>query len=584
MPIEADAPALNERAAALPLQRAPEHPGGRPVRGRRRDPTPRVASALALIAGVVNLLSAAFPAEPRRLELVQSFLPGAVSRGATVATAAAGVGLLLLSGALRRRERLAALAALALLAGGAVLHLVKGLDVEEAVFDAFLAGLLLGRLDRFCAAVRRRRRSVLRPALAVLAVTFGYGLVGLVVNDRDVARDLGPLGLLTEIARMAVGLGAVTPLSGRFGRFFPTSLVVVCYTGLLYVAARALAPGSRPRAVDPELRAAVAGSDDSLAYFALRDDRRTVRAGDALVSYGTSRGVAVAAGDPLGPREQWPAAVAAFLREAADDGRVPAVMGCGAAAASVYAACGLHALYLGDEAVLDLEQFSLEGRAVRIARQSWNRARRAGYTTVICRSGELDADRARELQAMAQRWRGGAAERGFSMALNRLFDPRDAATVLVVAQDADARVRGFLHFVPWGSDGLSLDAMRRDRDAPAWLNDFLVVEAARGLRSAGIRRVSLNFSFLRAVLAAGQADGPWQARVARWVLRRLSGQFLIESLYRFTKKFDPSWQPRYGCLEAVDDLPRVTLAVLRLEGLVSLPALAGRRPGPESRG
>src|SRR5512142_2708531 len=322
MRTEADARALDQQPGALPRRRRREQPTGGPARGARRDPTPRVASALALVAGVVNLLSAAFPAEPRRLRLVEAFLPGAVSRGATVATAAAGVGLLLLSGALRRRERLAALAALALLAGGVVLHLVKGFDVEEAVFDAFLAGLLLGRLDRFCAAVRRRRRSVLRPALAVVAVTLGYGLVGLVVNDRDVVQDLGPLGTLAEIVRMALGLGAATPLSGRFGRFFPTSLAVVCYTGLLYVAARALAPGSRPTAVDPELREAVARSDDSLAYFAVRDDRRTVRAGDTLVSYGNSRGVAVAVGDPIGPREQWPAAAAAFLAEAAADGRV----------------------------------------------------------------------------------------------------------------------------------------------------------------------------------------------------------------------------------------------------------------------
>ena len=87
--------------------------------------------------------------------------------------------------------------------------------------------------------------------------------------------------------------------------------------------------------------------------------------------------------------------------------------------------------------------------------------------------------------------------------------------------------------------------MRRDRAAPSWFNDFLVVEAAHRLPELGIRRLSLNFSFLRAVLAAGAGlDAPWRLRLARWLLCRLSGLFQIETLYRFNRKFAPDWQPR----------------------------------------
>jgi lysyl-tRNA synthetase class 2 len=122
--------------------------------------------------------------------------------------------------------------------------------------------------------------------------------------------------------------------------------------------------------------------------------------------------------------------------------------------------------------------------------------------------------------------------------------------------------------------------MRRDRAAPSWLNDFLVVEAARGMPGLGIRRLSLNFSFLRAVLAAGaSSDAPWRLRLARWMLQRLSGAFQIQSLYRFNRKFAPNWQPRYLAVEAPEDLLRVALATLHAEGLLSLPwRLRGRQP------
>src|SRR6266508_1868061 len=401
---------------------------------------------------------------PWRRDRVPRLVPGAVSRGATVTVAAAGVGLLLLAGGLRRRHRVAWLAAVGLLAGSAALHVVKGLDVEEALTEAFLAG----QAGCFPArATLGEHRAVLGPALTVAAATLAYGTLGLVANDHDVRADLGLGGMVAEAGRMALGLGAGVELAGRFGRLFPGSLAAVFWVGALTVAARALAPALAGRTTDPGLAAAVATSGDSLAYFALRDDRAVVRAGDALVAYGTVGPVALAAGDPLGPPGQWPGAIAAFRAAAAGQGRVAGVLGCGAAAAAAWRDAGLTTIYLGDEAVLDLDRFTLEGRGVRIARQSWNRARRAGFTSLVCRAGELAPAQVATMAEVARRWRAGTAERGFSMALGRLFDPRDPDTLVVAARDAAGEVRGCLHLVPWVADGASLDVMRRDRQAPS---------------------------------------------------------------------------------------------------------------------
>src|SRR6266536_2816916 len=393
---------------------------------RLRDAAPRLAAPLTLAAGVLNLGSALLPAERQRLDLLHRLVPGALSRGATVATAATGVGLLLLAGGLRRRRRTAWLAVVVLLGGSAILHLLKGLDFEEAVAEAFLAGLLAGQGRSFrTRAGPSERRATAAAALGVIGITAAYGIVGLLVNGRDVVEDLSAGRVLGEVGRMALGLGSTLTLTRRFGRFFPTSVAAVFWLGMLVVAARALAPALVRRQADPGLPAAVAAADDSLAYFALRDDRATVRAAHVLVSYRPVGTVALAAG--------------------------------------VWAAAGLTTLYLGDEAVLDLDGFSLEGRAVRIARQSWNRARRAGFTAMACRSGDLDPGTGAALRELSRCWRGEAAERGFSMALGRLFDPRDADAFVVVARDATARPVAFLHLVPWSADGASLDVMRRNR-------------------------------------------------------------------------------------------------------------------------
>jgi lysylphosphatidylglycerol synthetase-like protein (DUF2156 family) len=297
--------------------------------GRRR--TARVAAALAALAGVVNLVSALLPAEADRLQVLDALVPGIVSEGATVITAAAGIGLLLLAGGLRRRQRLAWLAAVVLLCGSAVLNLTKGLDVEEALLELCLAGLLAAQAGQFNARQGPlERRAVLGPALLVVLVTGAYATLGLLANAGAVAGPLPVVRALQEAGRMAVGLGSGLGLEGRFGRSFPASVAAVFYFGSLVVAARVLAPALVRSGRDPGLARAVAASGDSLAYFALRDDRVSVRGGDSLVSWAPVGVVALAAGDPLGPPAHWPAAVAAFLGQATAQGRIAAALGCGA--------------------------------------------------------------------------------------------------------------------------------------------------------------------------------------------------------------------------------------------------------------
>ncbi|HKQ00200.1 MAG TPA: hypothetical protein VJ735_07690, partial [Actinomycetes bacterium] len=251
---------------------------------------------------MLNLLSALLPAEADRLRSLDKLVPGAVSEGATAATAAAGIGLLLLAGGLRRRQRLAWLATVALLGGSAVLNVAKGLDVEEALVEAFLAGLLVSQVGRFTARQGPlERRAALRPALLVAVATVVYSALGLLANADDVEAPLTPSRVLRETGRMAVGLGSGIEFDGRFGRAFPASVTAVFYLGALLVVGRALAPALVRPARDPGLAEAVAASGDSLAYFALRDDRTSVRDGDALVSWAPVGVVALAAGDPLGP-------------------------------------------------------------------------------------------------------------------------------------------------------------------------------------------------------------------------------------------------------------------------------------------
>ncbi|MBB4685958.1 bifunctional lysylphosphatidylglycerol synthetase/lysine--tRNA ligase LysX [Amycolatopsis jiangsuensis] len=345
-------------------------------------------------------------------------------------------------------------------------------------------------------------------------------------------------------------------------------------TAALYTLFRGVR-SRRLRTDDEELRLrrllAEYGEDDSLGYFATRRDKSVVFApnGRAAVTYRVLGGTSVASADPVGDPGAWADAVQAWLAEAYLYGWTPGVLGASERGAKVYTAAGLRALEIGDEAVLDVREFSLAGPGRKSVRQAVKRIERSGYTAQVRRHSEIPEDEMLQLLARAQQWRGEEAERGFSMALGRLGDPSDGRGVMVEAYDAGGRLRGLLSFVPWGRRGLSLDLMRRDRDAGNGLNEYLVAQVVAAAPRLGAQRISLNFAMFRAVFSDGERIGAGPVlRTWRGILGLFSRFFQLESLYRSNAKYGPDWQPRFLCYSSARRLPRVGLVAGALEGFV----------------
>ncbi|WP_086825985.1 bifunctional lysylphosphatidylglycerol synthetase/lysine--tRNA ligase LysX [Allokutzneria sp. NRRL B-24872] len=313
------------------------------------------------------------------------------------------------------------------------------------------------------------------------------------------------------------------------------------------------------------------GDGDSLGYFATRRDKSVVFApsGRAAVTYRVIGGTCLASGDPIGDEDAWPAAINAWLAEAYSYGWVPGVLGTSEEGAHAYTEAGLKALEIGDEAILDVRDFTLTGRERRGVRQAVSRVERAGYTARVRRHGEIPDEEMDQLIAAAQMWRGEATERGFSMALGRLGDPSDARCVMVEAYDADGALRGLLSFVPWGRTGLSMDLMRRDRAAENGLNEFMICELVEAGGRLGVQHISLNFAMFRAVFEEGARIGAGPVlRLWRWALSFASRFFQLESLYRSNAKYGPKWDPRFLCYRSARQLARVSLIAGVAEGFV----------------
>ena len=546
-----------------------------------RSRAPRVVGALAYLVGFVDIVTGVAHGRWHRLDPLVELIPGAVE-AASAATVVSGILLLLLAHALRRRKRRAWRAALALLAFSVVLQAVKLEFVAVAMSLTVLIALIAYRAEFRALGDPRTRWRAVWVFLVLTATSLTVGVLMVTLLRHQVVGGVPSLGsIVSEVLNGLAGLDG--PIRFRAQRANDVEGAVLLGPGLM-TALTTISLVLRPPQPRPELteadeatmRALLQRSPDSLGYFNLRRDKSVIWSDSckAAIAYRVVSGVMLASGDPLGDPEAWPGAITNFLLEAERHAWTPAVIGCSEQAGNIWCrATGFTALELGDEAVVDVAGFSLDGRPMRNVRQMVTRIERAGYTTEVVRAGSVPEGERRRALVDADAWRGTETERGFSMALGRLVDPADPDCVFVVARQ-DGVMRAFLQFVPWGPDGMSLDVMRRDRTADAGVNELLIVDALRACPELGVGRVSLNFAAFRSTLERGErlGAGPF-LRGWRRVLLFASRWFQIESLYRFNAKFQPTWVPRFIVYPATRDLPRIALAALEAEAFLTWPSL-----------
>lgn len=545
--------------------------GGR-ARKTARPRSPLVLAWFVAAAGILGVLDAVTP--DQRPLLFSSLAPEHVHGVSEALVAPLGLALLFVGRGLAHRKRRAWQVAVLVLAWLVALHLQHGFGYG-AIATAIVAVALLACRHDFDAPGDPGSK----PRLALRAFVFASVIVGYSVSalwaNRVMADQPFTLGFaLRETARGAVGANAAGSehLSGSFGEWFPLSLLMltVCAAGFLLLDW--LAPWRyrhaeeiRHRRLTRDLVAA--WGVDTLAPFVLRGDKSYFFDDDeqTFMAYKVVGGVAIVSGDPIGPPDGFAALVGSFLQFARTrDWRV-AILGASESALDVYRSHGLHALYHGDEAVVDTETFSLEGRPIRKVRQSVHRLERAGYIASALRPSEVGSSLRRELEELARAWRGAQPERGFVMALDALFRLDDEHAVFMVGRAQDGSVAGFMHFaVCRRGHALSLSSMPRLRTTPNGFNEWLVCCAIEWARTEGFRRVSLNFAPFAALLAP-EAELSTLQRIERRALLRLKGRFQLDNLLLFNRKFFPEWQRRFVVYERRRDLPRVGIAALAAE-------------------
>lgn len=310
----------------------------------------------------------------------------------------------------------------------------------------------------------------------------------------------------------------------------------------------------------------LAAATDTQACLVLTGDKALLHAedGQGFVMMQRYGGSLVAMGDPVGAPDVARALIWRFREEADRMGLRPVFYQVGEQHWQTYLDLGLTLVKLGEEAMVSLEDFHLEGRERADLRQAWNRGKRSGLSFRIVPLEEIDALMP-VLADVSQQWLEEKAgeEKGFSLGS---FDPAYLRRFPVAVVEAEGKVVAFANLwqAPAGHE-LSVDLMRHIADAPKGTMDFLFIELFLWGRAQGYKRFSLGMAPLSG-LAQHRLAGRWN-RFGNLIVRHGERFYGFTGLRRFKSKFAPAWRTRYLAAPGGMHLPAALLDVTRLISL-----------------
>ena len=528
-----------------------------------------IVALLTALMGAINFLSAITPSMQYRLRLLEPYLPFSVTRGGHLTSALAGFALLLLSVSLWRRKQLAWILTLIILLISIFAHLLKGLDYEEASLAALLAGLLVYLRPYFHA--RSDTPSVrqgLQVLVAALAFTLAYGVIGFYLLDRHFQVNFGLWAAVRQTIVMFTQFydPGLQPITG-FGRYFADSIYAVGMATLGYALIMLLRPVLNRRLATGEERSRAweivrAHGRSALARYAVLPDKKFFfGTNQTLISYIVENRLALVLGDPIGSAENVGSTISSFQSFCASNDWMPAFYQVPQEHLNDYNAAGFETLLLGQEAIVDLCTYTLEGSSNKTLRNVHSKLTRNGYHYDVVQP-PFSPRMLRELKTISDEWLSnrGASEMKFSLGW---FDEEYLNTCpILLVRDREGFIEAFANVVTeFQNNGVAVDLMRHRTHIESGLMDFLFISLLMWAKEQKYSTFNLGLSALSGV--GEHSEDAMIERALHYIYKNVNRFYNFRGLHAFKEKFHPTWSPRFLVYPGPANLPAVGVALFR---------------------
>jgi phosphatidylglycerol lysyltransferase len=529
----------------------------------------RILPALFLmLLGLVNIVSVLTPSISERLILLKEYLPMQIIHASNYLVMTVGLFLMVTAAFMLKGLRTAWVFALILSILSFAGHITKAIDYEEAIIALLVVVVLIMTYREYNIKSNPRLRNVgLQTSLLLTFVILAYGTIGFYLMDKKhFDLDFSLLQSLRFTLQNYFLIGSsVLDQADPFGRHFLYSLNISGFLSISFLIYTLVRPYvARKNITGNEYSLAkeliISFGNSSLDYFKTYSDKMIFfpESRKAFIGYRISGSFAVVLENPVTENEQ---EMIKCIRQADtyfyQNGLKSIYYRIPEESLPVYHELRKKHLLIGQEGIVDLSSFTLEGRDRKYIRNAINKVSGMGYKVKVHTPPVKDGI-LQKIKSVSNEWLNetGRREIIFSQGMF-IWDELKQQTILTV-ESAEEKIIAFLNIIPDYNKGeTTYDLIRKTADAPNGVMDFILVELFNYSKSMNFNSVNLGF----APMSGMDKPKSFPERSMKFAYERIKSFAHLKGLRDYKDKFGPVWQNRYLVYQHDYDLLQVPSAL-----------------------
>ena len=531
----------------------------------------RILPAIFLLSlGLINIISVLTPAINERLVFLQNFVPLTIIAGSNYFVLVAGLFLLVTAAFMLKGLKMAWYFALVLCLFSLIGHLTKAIDYEEAIFSILVILILIASRKQYYIKPNTRLRSlgVQTTVLAIVGVLI-YGCIGFYFLDqRHFAIDFSWNQAVKYTFENFLLIGSSDLVAhDPFARMFLHSINISGFLSVAFLVYTLIAPYiSKPVTTTEEFKDARAlvekYGDSSLDYFKTYRDKLIFTTGDldGFISYRIAGDFAVALEGPVANEPNKIPLIKSFDRYSLENGFKSIYYRVSQEHLNGYIALGKKMLFLGQEAVVDLTSFSLEGGNRKSIRNAVKKVSNEGFFSKVYKSPIQDG-LLQKLEAVSDQWLEETKRNEFVFSQGMFIWEELKQQSIITVENAEEKIVAFLNIIPDYVKGEeTYDLIRKTADAPNGVIDFIMVALFNYLRENGFKAVNIGFSPFSGL----SAPHNFPERSMKFAYERIRSFSHYKGLRQAKEKFAPVWHNKYLVYEDDYDLLKMPAVLTKV--------------------
>lgn len=507
---------------------------------------------LIFVLGIINIISVITPAIHERVRYLREFIPVDAIAASNYLVLMAGAIMLLTAVFMIKGLRNAWIIALLLSLLSCFGHLAKAIDYEEATV-ALLVALMLwfSRKEYHIKGNPRMNTIGVMTALFSIVAVLIYGTIGFYFLDKkhfDIDFNLGQSIRYTIQNYFLVGSADLVPAS-RFAKDFILTINFSGFFSMSFLFYTIIRPYIIKGCADPEeLSKAKLLLDkfgkSGLDYFKTYQDKMVfIPEGlDSFIGYRIAGNYAVVLENPVAETpEIMKQSIRLFDAYCNDNGLKSIYYRVPEESVPIYKSLSKKSLFIGQEGVVDLQTFTLEGGKNKALRNGLNKVTERGYKCTI-HTPPLKDGLMQKLKAVSDEWLISTDRTEIVFSQGMFVWEEIKQQTVITLENTEEKVIAFLNIIPDHAPGEgTYDLIRKTNDASNGVMDFILVELFKYLKSQNYLSVNLGFAPMSGL------DDPhtFSEKSMKFAYEKIRSFAHYKGLRNFKEKYFPSWYNKY---------------------------------------